>query len=333
MYKGPMCLHRKRLDHSCTIYVDDLLLLGKSDSIAKFKEELSNHMDVKDLGDVSNFLSMKINRPCKNQLIISPTSYINEVLQEFSMSTCRSFTAPLETGCLNIDRDESNKFCQHTFRKAVGNLLYLSGTTRADIAYATCLVSQFCEDPVETDWQNVKHIFQYLKGTMHYSLHYRKTGKTVKIFTDSDWANNKMDAKSITGYVFILAGAAICWRSRKQRCVAASSTHAEYIAMLECVTEFKWLRDLLRELGQNRFVPKPCNIFADNAGAMCIASSIGTSDRSKHINVKYHYNRQLVQKKEIVFQYVKSSENVADLFTKPLKGPRIKDLTFKLGIY
>jgi hypothetical protein len=315
------------------VYVDDFLLVGTRAPVEQAKKELSDCMQIKDLGDVTNLLSMAIERPSRGELIVNQQSYVDEILEEFSMSDCRSLSTPLEVGVMNVDRCVSDTFDQHTYRKAVGCLLYVAGNTRADIANAVCLVSQFCENPVKGDWVNVKHILQYLKGTKGYSLNYQKTGKPVQVYTDSDWANNKVDAKSISGYVFILAGAAICWRSKKQRCVATSSTHAEYVAMYECVTEYEWLRDFLHELGQDKFMHKPCTIFADNMGAICIADSNAINDRSKHINVKYHYNRELMENGEIKFVYLRSNENVADLLTKSLTGPKTKDFAHKLGIY
>jgi hypothetical protein len=103
--------------------------------------------------------------------------------------------------------------------------------------------------------------------------------------------------------------------------------------MYECSTEFEWLRDFLNELGQGRFVDKPSTIFADNMGAICIADTNAISERSKHINVKYHYNRELMKNGEVIFKYVRTNENKADLFTKPLSGPKTKELARKLGIF
>lgn len=249
------------------------------------------------------------------------------------MENCKGFSSPLQVGCINIDKDTEKKFCQSIYRKAVGCLLYLSSTTRPDIANSVCIVSQYCEDPTITDWNNIKHIFQYLKKTKGYGLHFCRTNKETAVFTDSDWATNKTDNISISGYCFILAGGAICWRSKKQSRVAPSSTHSEYAAMYECVSEFEWLRDFLHEIGQEDLMSKPCAIYADNASAIYIASSQNISDKTKNISVKYHYSRELVKAGEVTFVYVESSKNLADVFTKPLSGPKTKEFAKLLGVY
>jgi hypothetical protein len=185
------------------VYVDDFLLIGTRASVDQATKELSDLMQIKNLGDVANLLSMSVERPSREELNVNQQSYIDEVLESFSMSDCRGLNSPLELGVMSIDRNMSEPFCQYTYRKAVGSLLYISGNTRADVANAVCLVSQFCEDPVKGDWGNIKHILQYLKATKGYSLKFQRTGKPVQIYTDSDWANNRHDAKSISGYVFI----------------------------------------------------------------------------------------------------------------------------------
>jgi hypothetical protein len=212
-------------------------------------------------------------------------------------------------------------------------LLYVAGLTRVDIANAVCFVSQYCHNPLVTDWKNVVHILQYLKATKDYCLCFSKSGQNLKAYVDADFANNKDDSVSISGYVFVLCNAAVFWRSKKQRVdVASSSTFAEYVAMYECSTDLVWLKEFLKEINQANFVSEPCKVYADNVGAMCIAKSEAVSDQTKHIRVKYHYVRNLVKRGEIAFEYVKSTTNVADILTKPLSGARTREFAHSLGV-
>ncbi|KAK3916976.1 Copia protein [Frankliniella fusca] len=103
--------------------------------------------------------------------------------------------------------------------------------------------------------------------------------------------------------------------------------------MYQCATDVVWLKELLLELGLEDMISLPCTIFTDNTGAICISESNAVNDKTKHIRVKYHYVRQLVRRGEISFKYVKSADNIADLFTKPLSGKQTKDFAFSLGIY
>ena len=115
--------------------------------------------------------------------------------------------------------------------------MYLSGNTRPDIAFAVGKLSQYCEHPSTYDWECVQRVFRYLKKTKDYALHFHKTVDKVEAWVDADWASDFSDARSVTGYVITFAGGAISWRSSKQSCVASSTTHAEYMALYEVITE------------------------------------------------------------------------------------------------
>jgi len=310
--KNDPCIH---VENSLilAVYVDDFLMIGLRESIDHLKGELQKYLDVKDLGKVSEFLSIKINRPSANAMELDQITYVQETLREFSMSDCRGMVAPLERGCVKSERNYEKKFSEKIYRSAVGNLFFLANTTRADVANAVCIVSQFCEDPLTSDWENVKHILQYLKYSENYKLHFVKTGKPIQIFCDADFANNSVDFKSISGYAFILAGGVISWRSRKQKTVATSTPVAEYVAMYECICELVWMKGLLEELGQLKFLPNPCVVQSDNTAAIDIATNHAISDRTKHVNVKYHFVRDLVKEGNVILKYVKSEDNLSDI--------------------
>jgi hypothetical protein len=118
---------------------------------------------VKDSGEVSKFLSIYIRKGDSGELILEQEEYIDWLLGEFNMGNCKGLNSPLEVGCINIDRDTERKFCQSIYRRAVGCLLYLSSTTRPDIANSVYIVNQYCKDPTVTDRNNIKHILRYLK--------------------------------------------------------------------------------------------------------------------------------------------------------------------------
>ncbi|XP_046406333.1 secreted RxLR effector protein 161-like [Ischnura elegans] len=176
------------------------------------------------------------------------------------MSECKAASAQLELGnaMRNVNETNDAYFDSRLYHQAIGCLLFLPGGTRPDIANAVCKLSQHCETPTKGDWKRVKHVFRYLKGTKDYALNFSRTGKHIEVFADADWANDRADAKSISGYVVKLAGAAVIWRSRKQGCVATSTTHAEYIAMYEALTEVMWLKAFLQETELSVFFYAVC---------------------------------------------------------------------------
>ena len=219
---------------------------------------------------------------------MSQADYVDEVIAQFLSPDVRGFTLPLQEGCVNAERDEYEKFCEQKYRKAVGCINYLAQTTRPDLSFAVCFVHQFLSDPCVSDWENVKHVLHYPKKTRHYALHLSKKGEKLVAFTDSDWATDQYDSRSISGYVVLLSGAAVNWRSRKQKtpAPATSFTHAEYVAMFEGVTVCEWIVNFLQELNQEKLLPKPYVIQCDNTSAINIAHSGKISDKTKHIRVK-----------------------------------------------
>ena len=316
------------------VYVDDFLVIGLPKEIEQFKVKLQQYMEIKDLGCLSDLLSLKCAKTNENGLIVSQERYITDILHEFGMDACKGVSMPLEVGSVIRERcsTDENVFDKTLYRKAIGCLLYLAGGTRPDISNAICRLSQYCECPTKQDWKNVQHVFRYLSKTSDHSLHYHKTCHQIKVYSDADWGNDRNDGKSFTGYVIILAGGPIIWRSKKQSCVASSSTQAEYMAMYHTVTEVQWLTSFLQEIGQAKFCQSPVEIMVDNRAAMAIASNDNISDCSKHFRIKFFYVKETVENGEAVFKYVNTDENIADLLTKPLPGIKTKRFCTALGL-
>ena len=136
-------------------------------------------------------------------------------------------------------------------------------------------------------------------------------------YCDADWGSSA-DRKSITGYVFKLSesGPAISWKSRKQPTVALSTCEAEYMALASAIQEAKFLRQLLGEL-LNIFALDPTTIHCDNQSAIFLAKNPVQHQRSKHIDIRYHFIRSEIQSGTIDLRYIPSEENLSDLFTKP----------------
>jgi hypothetical protein len=139
----------------------------------------------------------------------------------------------------------------------------------------------------------------------------------VKCYTDSDWASNPQDRKSVSGYIAHLGGAAIDWHSKRQPTVAKSSAEAEYVAAAVAGSEIVWLRRFLGDIGHNRH--ESTALYVDNQSAIAmITGTRGTDERRKHIDVKHHYIKELVENGVINVKWIPSGENIADMFTKAL---------------
>lgn len=318
------------------VYVDDLLIIAKDETeIADFKSRLGREFDAKDLGEASHILSMRLKKEGSGKLSLDQTAYAEDILETFGMTDARPASSPLDPGSKYEKGDSRNpprEDLKFRYRQAVGALLYLAGGTRPDIAFATAYMSQFSEHPTEEHWSGIKHILRYIKGTKSYALVFRKAGTCVQAFCDADWASDRTDRKSFSGYVFTLAGAAISWSSRKQRCTALSTVEAEYVAMCQATKEALWLQQFLGELSASEFAQEPQILKVDNQGAISLAKNQVTSERSKHIDLKYFFLREKIEEGRLQLQYVESSTNSADLFTKPLNGKKTHAYCECLGV-
>ncbi len=211
------------------------------------------------------------------------------------------------------------------YQQLIGSLIYLSNATRPDIAYAVGFLARSMQAPTEADWVNGKRVLRYLKGTHGLYLNYNNT-KIAEGYSDSSYAEEK-DRKSVGGYVFKQAGAAITWRSTKQEIVAQSSMEAEYIALAEAGKEALWIRKLQSEIFPN--VKNPTKIFEDNQSTIKLSNNPIHTNRSKHISVRYHAIRDIIQKKLVQVDYLPTTDMIADIMTKSL-GRILHDKFVKL---
>jgi hypothetical protein len=162
-----------------------------------------------------------------------------------------------------------------------------------------------------------KHILRYLRGTIIYGLRYTSSGGLfLHGYADVDWVGSLMDRKSTFGYWFSLGFAMISWSSRKQGSIAQSTPEVQYIVASDASKEAIWLRKLVFGLFGDKL--ETTVVHCDNQCCIKLTENPVFHDRSKHIDLKYHYIRDLVQRKIVKLQYIATSEQVADILTKPL---------------
>lgn len=202
--------------------------------------------------------------------------------------------------------------------------------TRPDIAYAVTKLSQYAANPSQEHVDKALYICRYLWGTMDYALVLdRSANFGLMAYSDSDHAADPEKRRSVTGIVLMLANAAIIWKSHAQKTVANSSTEAEYMAVSDCCKEVMWIKHMFKELG---IIIGKIPICSDNNGAIFTANNPVQEKRMKHIDVKYHYIRQCIEDGEVEVQHVDTSENTADIFTKPLGYVKFNQFRDQLGL-
>lgn len=312
------------------VYVDDLLILYDDHHYNnKIKQKLKLNFKMKDLGEASHCLGMKIIRDEVHKTIsLSQSQYIKQILQRFNMENCNPITTPVDTNqklsksMSPKNEKEKEEMSNVPYQEAVGCLLYLAQCTRPDIAYAVNSVSRYNSDPGKAHWVAVKRIFRYLKATINLRLEFANNKNANIIgFSDADWASDVDRRRSCTGYVFTLQGGAISWNSKRQPTVALSSTEAEYMALASATQEAMWLKQLQSELDKN-CINKHIIIYCDNHSAIHLSENEAYHPRSKHIEVRHHFLREKVSVGDIKIISISTNDMVADNLTKGV--PTIK---------
>lgn len=209
---------------------------------------------------------------------------------------------------------------QVPYANAVGALMYAMVCTRPDISHAVSMVSRYMHDPGKDHWQAVKWILRYIHGTVNQGLKFERDnrlGQNLKGYVDSDYAGDLDKRRSTTGYLFTLAKGPVSWRSTLQSTVALSTTEAEYMAVTEAFKEAIWLHGLIEDLG---LVQKHVEVYCDSQSAICLAKNQVHHSRTKHIDVRFHFIREIVNEGDILLQKIGTADNPADMLTKVVSG-------------
>ncbi|PWA44879.1 hypothetical protein CTI12_AA522760 [Artemisia annua] len=260
---------------------------------------------------------------------ISQEKYIKNTLKKYDLSDCASVKTPMVPPN-NLGPDLTGKSVNQTmFRGMIGSLMYLLAT-RPDIQFAVCLCARYQSDPKESHLTAVKRILRYLKGTSNLGLYYPKcSGFDLKGYTDSDYAGCNMDRKSTSGSCQFLGGKLVCWSTKKQQSVAMSSAEAEYVAAASCCANVLWMKSQLSDYGIHY---KSVPIFCDNTSAIAISNNPVLHQRTKHIDIRYHFIRDHIMNGEIELHFIPTKYQLADIFTKPLDEPTFTRLKAELGM-
>lgn len=308
---------------SCIIlafYVDDILIASDNtsehESVVQF---LKSKFSITVLGEPSCFVGIQIDRNRSEGTIkIHQAGYIQRLLSKFNMLSANPISTPADPH-VRLQKSTTEENVSFPYSQAVGALLYLAIGTRPDIAFAVGVASRYMCNPSKTHVTAVQRIFRYLLSTPNLGLTFsRRTPPILEGFCDADWANDIDDRKSIGAYIFTFCGSVISWSSKKQTCVATSTTDAEYMSLSQAAREALWIQKLFKDLN---IEVKILKIYCDNSGAVSLASNPQIHQRTKHIDIIHHFVREKVLEKSITVERVPSSHQLADILTKPLAEP------------
>ncbi|KAE8224207.1 hypothetical protein CF319_g2861 [Tilletia indica] len=302
------------------VYVDDIIVATpKGENIESVKKELLGLFKGTDLGPVHHVLGIRITRDREaGTIFLDQERYAEEVLDRFGMGACKPAKTPMESKSqLRQAREGDIRCVRALYLAIVGCLAYLAQGTRPDLAFLVSALGKFNADPTVAHLEAAKRALRYLRGSSATRLVFGGNGSVEVVgFVDSDWAADKDDRRSTSGFVFTMNGGAVSWGARKQGAVALSTAEAEYIAAGVAGREALMLKGALTAAGQHCGTIK---VHCDNQAAIKLVKNPGSHhDRSKHIDIVHHWIREQSMKGAFAFDYIATDLNPADAFTKAL---------------
>ncbi|GJX99312.1 retrotransposon protein, putative, ty1-copia subclass [Tanacetum coccineum] len=302
------CVYQKASGSYVTfliLYVDDILIMGNNiPMLQDVKSYLGRCFAMKDLGEAAYILGIKIYRDRSKRLIgLCQSAYIEKILKRYYMENSKRGTIPMQEKLKLSKSDgastpaEKRRMSNVPYASAVGSIMYAVRCTRPDVAFAQNITSRFQQNPGELHWTTVKNILKYLRNTKDMFLVYggdMKRELRVSCYTDAGYLTDADDLKSQTGYVFVLNGGAVDWKSTKQSISATSSTDAEYIAAFDASKEAVWIRKFISGLNVVPTIEEPITMYCDNTGAIAIANDHGVTKGARHFRAKVHYLRETI---------------------------------------
>lgn len=249
------------------------------------------------------------------------------MLERFGMKDCKGVKTPLPTNVKLFSPSLEDSKEIELYRAAIGMLNFLSVQTRPDISYAVNYLARFNSRHNDSHWSAVKHLLRYVKRTRSYTLQFgtqRGQNCLVEGYADADYAGDVDTRRSTTGFVYFVRGSLVSWKSRRQHSVTLSTTKAEYLAIGDCAKHGLWLCPLLEHICRQPPINVPIKLplSNDNQGAVFLCNEASVNNRSKHIDIRHHFIRELTRAGKITVSHVSTTDMPADALTKPV-GPII----------
>jgi hypothetical protein len=329
--------------------VDDITIAANSrEAVRRFKQELRAHYKIKDMGDLNWLLGLEVTRNRQERTIsFGQSAYVQRIVERFNLEDAYPLSIPINPNDKISINDcpknpaELEKMRHVPYKEAIGSLMYAVVGSRPDIAYSVSLLARFMQNPGRTHWEAVKRVIRYLKGTKDakltigrggtfaWALEDKRERRGLEGFSDAD-GNSQEHRHAISGYAFTIDGGAVSWNSKKQSLVSLSTTESEYVAVTHASKEAIWIRMFISDVF--RPLTSPVLLYCDNMSAIDVAKNDRYHARTKHIDIRYHFIRDIINKRLIDLRYCPTEDMAADIFTKALPKPTFERLRTYLGV-
>ena len=334
------CLFYKEFKHNgedvfilLLMYVDDnIIISNNTECLEKFKQDMHNEFKIVDKGDIQTYLGVQIERNCtKRTLKIHQARYLNEILSAMNIKRDDPLTypTPLPIG-VSLQKHDGVPYEHDLYRSAIGSLIYLSTWTRVDIAYAVSALAAHMANPSQDHHVALRHLLYYLHGTRTRGITYHGNDahgiNKLYGFVDADYAGDKDERKSRSGYIMMMNSGCIAWKSKLQTVIANSTTDAEVYAATLAIKEIVYLRDALRRIGLPQALQsdptKGTTLYEDNEATTAIARTAAHREATKHMAIARSFLRYHHENGTVSFVDCYTSMQLADFLTKSL-GPQL----------
>jgi hypothetical protein len=247
------------------------------------------------------------------------------------MAGCNAVYNPIVPGFKLVTDSAGMAINSTQYMQMVGSQMYLT-SIRPDIIFVVNLLSRYLAHPTELHIQAVKRVLRYIKGTLSYGIFYKQSGNVELLaYTDSDYAGDLEDRKSTSSFLFVLSSGAVSWSLKKQPVITLSTTEAEFITAASCACQVVWLRRMLEKLDHTS--AGTTIIYCDNSSTIKLFKNHVMHGRSKHIDVCFHFLRDLTRDGVVTLLHCRSQEQLADIMTKPLPRVVFEKLRMLMGVY
>jgi hypothetical protein len=341
----------------CVIYVDDTIFAGPDanklaaeiKSLGVSSDENQHSFQLRDEGEVGNFLGIRIQKQGAGKFLLTQTGLIEKTLKAAGMEDAHRVFTPASTTHIGADRDGALFNEDWEYATVVGMLMYLAANNRPDIAYAVHQAARHTHAPRASHAVAVKRILRYLCGTRDKGIYFQPNrSNQIDCHVDADFAGlfgvedgqDIVSVKSRTGYVIFFCGVPLLWVSKLQSLIALSTMEAEYVALSQSMRDLIPIRETLKEImkivfGVEGHAPKcstyskafkdvevtdipSSNVYEDNAACIKLAMMPKLSPRTKHIGIPWHWFRSKIINLEVSVIAVDTASQLADQYTKGL---------------
>lgn len=345
-------------------HVDDMLLTGADEAaIKKVKDQLKGRFDMKDLGEANHLLGIRIQRHQDGAISIDQSVYARDVVDKYLDQNISKCATPMEPDAVvNLCKKTGKELTDHQYERfleLLGKLIWLC-VTRSDIAMAVNKIATFTASANWDHWMALQRVLGYVSRTFKFGIwyggnNYKEEGVVPidyydidhgieahvgaagpldnQAFSDSDYATDPRDRKSLLGFVLMVHGGVVLHYSKKMNAVARSTTEAETVGMSEALKQVIWMRRLIAILEghQNELSTVPM-LYGDNKGAVQLTRGISNTSKIKHIDIAHHHIIDEVKKGTIKTYWVPGEHMLADGMTKPLPRDSFERNRAAIGI-